>query len=261
MLMTPKYRSLKAFYLTFHLLDDTIFLSIILSLFIGKDLDFEEVLEKHWKLFIVIACEAIYGVFEYHVHVWILNRVSVYFVLILYASYCIVLTLTNGWDKTIEVLLSLRFFSFLCELGVDLLIDLELHHDLKDGNIHPMPVDCISAWCCGNLRNELQEEHDLTQMYKLPTGWRYKGSIVAWTSLNTFKLNDELLKTEKLVKLRQCAFHCMVIFTIIITSPITIIIWLSMFILSLIRLCCCRCCGDFKSNRTICAECTKNRSW
>ena len=261
MLMTPKYRSLKAFYLSFHLLDHTILVSIILSLFTGANsyLSFSGVFLKHWELFSVIALEAIYNVLEYNVHIWILNRVSVYFVLTLYALYCIVVSYAKMWDTTVIVLLSVRFLSFLCELMVDLFIDLELHHDLKVQKIHSMPVKFICRSFCGNLGYELKDEHDL--MNKLPTGWRYKGSIIAWTSLNTFEIGIDRLRTEELANSHRFVFEIMVIFTIILTFPITIIVGLIMCILSLIRSCCCCCCCDIKYDQTIFAECTKNPSW
>ena len=260
--MTPKYRSLRAFYLSFHLLDNAILVSIILSLFTGAKtpLQFYRVLWRHCELFAVIALEVIYDVFEYYVHVWILNRVSLYFVLILYGLYCTVLSLTKMWNATIFILLSFRFLSFLLETLVDFFIDLELHYDLEDDKIHKMPVTFISKLCCRNIREELEHEQVLKNFY--PKGWQYKGSIFAWTPLNTFKIDDcELLKREKSVKLHQCVFEFMVIITISITFPIAIIVWLTMFILSIIRLyCCCRC-RNINLDKTILAECRRNRSW
>ena len=258
MLMTPKYRSLSVFYLSFYLLDHAILVSIILSLFTGENsyLSFVAVFLKHAELFGVIALEAIYHVLEYNVRVWILNRVSMYFVFVLYALYCAVITINTMWNLSVIVLLSIRFASYLCELWVDSFIDLELHHDLRMNKIHRMPSAFICKYC-GNIGHELKDEHDLID--KLPLGWRYKGSIWSSTTLNAFEIETDDLRTKELSRLHRCLFEIMVMFTIIITSPVTIIVALIMCILSMIRSV--SSCCDIKYNRTICAECTRNTSW
>ena len=182
--MTPKYRTLSAFYVTFHLLDHAILVSIILSLFTGQnsDLEIAGVFLKHWELFGVIALEMIYEVLEYNVRVWILNRVSFYFVFILYGLYVSVIEYNHMWNISVTILLSIRFASFLCELAVDFFIDLELDHDLREKKIHSLQLRCIRKSFCGNIGHELEEQHDLVD--EIPFGWRYKGSIYAWTPSN-----------------------------------------------------------------------------
>ena len=258
MLMTPKYRTLSAFYVTFHLLDHTILVAIILSLFTGSnsDLKVEEVFLKHWELFGVIALEAVYEVLEHNVRVWILNRVSIYFVFILYGLYVAVIVYTDMWDKAVIILLSIRFASFLCELFVDFFIDLELHYDLRERKIHSLQLQCITKSCCGNMADELGHNHDLID--KIPSGWGYKGSIYAYTPSNAFILESKHLKTDNLK--HRYIFEMMVLFTIIVTIPVTCIVGIVMAILSVISGCC-SWCKLIECKGTICAECCGKRSW
>ena len=255
--MTPKYRSLSAFYLTFFLLDHAILVSIILSLFTGQnsDLEFAGVVLRHWELFAVIALEVVYEVLEYNVRVWILNRVAVYFVLILYVLYVTVVTYNNMWDISVTVLLSVRFSSFVCELLVDFFIDLELDYDLREEMIHALELKLIRRAFCGNIGYELKDQHDIID--QIPFGWRYKGSIYAWTPLNAFNLEKEQLRTKNLK--HRYVFEVMLVFTIIITFPVTIIVGVIMKILSgCVR--CCTCC-NIKYENTVLAECTRKPSW
>ena len=64
MLTTPKYRKLTCLYLLTLLLDDAVFVALILTLFIGENSDqsLEEVLYGNIKLFAVVALEVFYDV-------------------------------------------------------------------------------------------------------------------------------------------------------------------------------------------------------
>ena len=201
MLTTPKYRLLQSLYLGFVILDDTIFVFLIIALFldIQPETLYEALIGK-WAVFLVIAFEIFYDVLQLVVQMWLVSRVSVYIVSILYICYAIAFTFYKSermWDDQLYVLFFSRVAAFILEVLVDFCIDLELDRDLStnkkvklagDRTTSPTINDLPSCFCC------LEQSEDKEHVINLPNGWEYKGSVCAWTWHDTYFCDKEVEK-------------------------------------------------------------------
>ena len=197
-LTTPKYRFLCILYLLFVILDNFVFLSIIFTFILHvTPQKFEDLLlNSNWKLVLVIFIEVFYDILQAMVKIWLVNRVSFYFVLCLYGAYYLVFNYLNLWETSLTVLFCLRFASFLLETIIDLCIDLELDHDLANGSkIHALP----SYFCCLKNWNAVA--------IRMPQGWRYKGSVCVWVPVDVMECDsDEFVTTDGICC--KCCKNC-----------------------------------------------------
>ena len=204
MLTTPKYRLLQSLHLGFVILDDAIFVLLIVALFIEVQPEFNslyEVLYAKWGVFLVIAFEVFYDILQLVIQIWLVSRVSVYIVIMLYISYAIAFSSYKKtmWDTQLYVLFFSRVGAFIIETLVDFCIDLELdrdlstkqkvQRDLEQAAINtPLINDLPNTFCC------LKHKPGIAYIINLPEGWDYKGSISAWTWNDTNLCDKEIQK-------------------------------------------------------------------
>jgi len=142
LLTTAKFRVMGFLYSGYHLVDNTLFLLIIVMSIVNNGFRIPE--HYDMALFAAIGVEGFYDVMLYTHRYWILQRLSIYIGLVLYVAYFVIVGLITcgkpcGWvvdpDHHISITvvwiaLGIRFGAFILEELVDITIDIQLHNDL-----------------------------------------------------------------------------------------------------------------------------------
>ena len=285
MFTTRKYRFLWSLYLLSQLLDTTMLVLLVTSLFFPHESEgrpFDKILGDNWEIFFALALEIFLNVLETQVRIWILNRLSIYLHLTLYGLYAISFFIKDIWSTFVIALFFIRLFAFIVGTLIDFAIDLEVDFDLKgdangESQIHKLSFintfarwlryfakcdiknicksfcDCLICKCCcpDEPNNEDTEAKIALQE------WEYQGSLFIWSCKNAY--------TYKPKEANECKCKCCIknghrlIFNIMFfviyafaALPIMMIVFCWIIILAILRmfaiLFLCRCC--FNNNNT-----------
>jgi len=136
-LTTPKFRALSALYINFRLIDNLVLvLIIVLSIIHGT---VTSPTPRDFALFSAIGLELFYDVMLTTNKYWVLQRLSFYIGIVLYAVYfgLVIWKMQNreydesAYDSTTIIsVLSIRLSAFVFEEAVDVAIDCSLHNEL-----------------------------------------------------------------------------------------------------------------------------------
>lgn len=134
MFTTRKYRVLTSLYLLWRILDYAMLVALVATLFFNDDkaTDFASVMSDNQWIFAVVALEVFYDVLEFIVKIWIVNRLSIYIAISLYALYGLAfyryeLLYLDEDNALVLILFGLRFVAFVFEELIDFCIDLVCH--------------------------------------------------------------------------------------------------------------------------------------
>ena len=293
MLTTPKYRLLQSLYLGFVILDDTIFVFLIVALFLDvAPKDIFEIFEERWLVLLVIAFEIFYDILQLVVQIWLISRVSIWIVVMLYISYAMAFTfldindepIGSAWDCQLYVLFFSRVGAFFMETLVDFCIDLEVDRDLSTEQRvkREIPADqgsgSVEAIESRPMINELpyifrclKHEENVAHPIILPGDWKYRGSISAWT-WNDTKLCDQEITTKPLdcgciqcicgflcgygCKCKAQWYHIVLVpLAAFVALILILLLMIPVTLLTVLKKCCgCCCCRKGLTNNSICGE-------
>jgi len=198
---TAKFRAMGFLYSGYQLLDNCLFLLIILLSIRNNNFGIPRE-DEELALFVVLGLEAFYDVMLYTHRYWILQRLSIYIVIVLYCIYFwIVALLPDDLFKDITreqmyLLLVVRFSAFVLETLVDIAIDIELHNDLiKLGKVRSLNLKRQSERDNPYLKHELKMKDrgnwmsrymDVSNSVIMLEDVDYRGSLFAWGMTSVF---------------------------------------------------------------------------
>jgi len=215
-------QALSAMYLIFRLLDNIIFLAIIvLSIWNSK---LTNPTPEQLSLFSAIGLEIFYDIMLQTNKYWFLHRLSIYIAIVLYGIYTYVIIINySGEDlQLIARILGARFIAFFFEECVDIAIDGELHNDLlrlqkeKPKLASSTSTDVISSFGVGASESALNGDtsvafisgkektwFDKTWLGEklainlvLPANMEYYGSFFAWSPASVLTEEEGIWETE-----------------------------------------------------------------
>jgi len=164
---TPKYRARNTMYFTFRMLDNMIFMAIIVLTILNGKITCPSA--EQISVLSAIGFETFYDIMLYTTRFWILTRLSVFIGLEFYVVYAAILW-WNHPEQYVWFVLLARFVAFVFEECIDIAIDIEMHNDLimVCGSKDPGPFNYM------DVRRSLQD------FEPLPAAGFYEGSGSAW---------------------------------------------------------------------------------
>lgn len=210
LLTTAKFRIMGFLYSGYHLLDNTLFLLIIILSALNNG--FTLPTHHEMALFGAIGLEGFYDVMLYTHRYWVLQRLSIYIGAVLYFAYFLIVGLMSAYGITSETqhemivwcVLGTRFGAFILEELVDIAIDLELHNDLVKLNrerlqrLVPERLNPDDNADGGNDIEMIIENPaprgwtkylDVSNSVLMPNEVEYLGSFFAWGQKSVFNRN------------------------------------------------------------------------
>jgi len=214
LLTTAKFRIMGFLYSGYHLVDNTLFLLIIIMSILNNGLRLPT--DSETALFAAIGLEGFYDVMLFTHRYWILQRLSIYIGCVLYIAYFTIVGLTSTYGDIIKdyhelvwIVLGVRFGAFILEELVDIAIDIELHNDLVKLNLEKIQKGNEGQNTAGGnvvenggVTNDVQtlirSERYLSRVRKylnvstavvLPPDVEYIGSMFAWGQQSVFDRN------------------------------------------------------------------------
>jgi len=228
-LTTAKFRMMGFLYSGYHLVDNTLFLLIIIMSIINNG--FKMPSHHEIALFAAIGVEGFYDIMLYTHRYWILQRLSIYIGIVLYTIYFVIVGMISAGVVTnpevpIEVVwyvLGVRCSAFVLEELVDIMIDIQLHNDLvklnseriarrnsenENNRDNLLDVNNTVDIEAGRNRNTVENDADtlievdkancwhrlknyvnVSRSVEMPNDVEYIGSVFAWGQTSVFDEN------------------------------------------------------------------------
>lgn len=195
-LTTAKFRAMGFLYCSYHLVDNVMFIIIIVMSLKNSEFGIPE---NHLvsALFGMFGLETFCDIMLYTHRYWILQRLSVYIAFVLYFIYVAIIALFPE-ELFIDItrgdvfrVLGIRFIAFVLETLVDIMMDIELHNDLvKLEKLRLQNQDQKGAW--NNPQQTSNEKHwlskyvDVSNSVSMSRDMEYMGSTFAWGMASVF---------------------------------------------------------------------------
>jgi len=248
---TKKYRFLRSLYIISWFVDEGILVALLIATILQVPPGAASLLiyVNNVALFAIIISEIIVEILQNRIHVWVINRLSIYIHILFYALYAVVFTLQDTWhanNGVITALYTTRLVAFILEIVIDYSIDLELHHDLANQKIQGIKwMDNLVSNCCCCQCNKYQ--NDVT-FDGFTTDWEYIGSVCAWTPYNVYEYEPET--PTKQCRIYRFVFGALTLVLFIVPGGIVyVIIGLCLVVAWVLGLICGKC-----GNQSICSE-------
>lgn len=230
---TTKYRVLQLLYVIFRLTDNVLLLCLLIASITKQILT--DVDKSNIAIFVVIGIELFYNVINFTTKIWILNRMSLLIVLLLYILYFLVFYLQN-FSSTLFYMLSIRFLSFLLETYVDFALDYEIHNDLCTPNTNILcEVDGYPSFLDPVFKSSFLKVDDKNVKNLEKIRNVYTGSICVWFWKSSFdyKINN----SQKPVRIHRWIIYFLLILLTPVFLVVAIVILTVKFFLFVLKCC------------------------